>query len=102
MHTHHPPEQHHKITYALLRSGTVEFSATDWLHPGRRPIQGNTAALYVTGTGLDELRPVFQKLREGADPANLTELCPMPFGIYGRMIDRFGVEWFFRGAALSD
>jgi uncharacterized glyoxalase superfamily protein PhnB len=28
-----PPEQHHKITYALLKSEAVEFSATDWLHP---------------------------------------------------------------------
>lgn len=29
-------EQHHKITYALLQSEAVEFSATDWLHPAHQ------------------------------------------------------------------
>lgn len=93
-----PPEQHHKITNARLRSGSVEFTATDWLHPTRRPLQGNMAAMYVTGDGRDELSPIFEKLRDGADAERLVELCDMPFGIYGRMTDRYGVEWFFRGA----
>ena len=45
----------------FLKSGTVGFSATDWLHPTRKPQQGNTTAVFVT--------------------------------------DRYGVEWFFRGAS---
>lgn len=93
-----PPDQHHKITKALLRSGVVEFSATDWLHPTRKPIQGNTTAMYVTGDEYAELSPIFDKLRDGADPQLLVELREMPFGIYGRLTDRYGVEWFFRGA----
>ncbi len=32
-----PAEQHHKITNAYLKSGVVKFSATDWLHPTRKP-----------------------------------------------------------------
>lgn len=92
-----PPEQHHKIANAWLRSGAVEFSATDWLHPTRHPQQGNTTALYVTGDGYDELRPLFDGLRQGAARDNLVELREMPFGIYGRLTDRYGVEWFFRG-----
>jgi PhnB protein len=92
-----PTEQHRKITNAFLRSGAVEFSATDWLHPTRRPLQGNTTAMYVTGNGYTELAPIFDKLRREADPRLLVELREMPFGIYGRLTDRYGVEWFFRG-----
>ncbi len=96
-----PPEQHHKITYAFLRSGAIEFSATDWLHPTRRPLPGNTTAMYVTGVGYDELSPIFDKLRRGAEAEFLVELREMPFGIYGRLTDRYGVEWFFRGAQAT-
>lgn len=93
-----PLEQHHKITNALLRSGSIEFTGTDWLHPTRKPLQGNTTAMYVTGNGYGDLSPIFEKLREGANVELLVELREMPFGIYGRMTDRYGVEWFFRGA----
>jgi PhnB protein len=90
-------EQHQKITNAVLSSGAVELTATDWLHPTRRPSPGNTTALYVTGDGYEELSPIFEKLRAGADLSLLVELREMPFGIYGRLTDRYGVEWFFRG-----
>jgi PhnB protein len=96
-----PPEQHHKITYALLKSGNVEFSATDWLHPTHQRQLGNTTAMYATGDSLDELSPIFEKLRDGADQEFLVELREMPFGIYGRFTDRYGVEWYFRGASKS-
>lgn len=96
-----PSEQHHKITYALLRSGVVEFSATDWLHPTHRRQQGNTTAMYVNGDSYHELSAIFEKLREGADQEFLVELREMPFGIYGRFTDRFGVEWYFRGASAT-
>jgi PhnB protein len=96
-----PPEQHQKITYALLKSGVVEFSATDWLHPTHSRQQGNTTAMYVTGESFDELSPIFEKLREGADQEFLVELREMPFGIYGRFTDRYEVEWYFRGRSVS-
>lgn len=96
-----PPEQHHKITNSHLKSGTVEFSATDWLHPTHQRQLGNTTAMYVTGDGRDELSPVFEKLRNGARPEFLVDLCEMPFGVYGRLTDRYGVEWFFRGASAT-
>lgn len=92
-----PPEQHQKITNAHLKSGLVELSATDWLHPTHQRQQGNTTAMFVTGKSYDELSPVFEKLRQGADQEFLVELCEMPFGSYGRFTDRFGVEWYFRG-----
>ena len=36
-------------------------------------------------------------LRKDAGTEFLTELRDMPFGVYGRLTDRYGVEWFFRG-----
>lgn len=55
--------------------------------------------MYVLGASFDELQPLFGKLREGADQEFLVELQQMPFGVYGRFTDRYGVEWFFRGAS---
>ena len=96
-----PPEQHHKITYAFLKSQSIEFSATDWNHPLHQRQQGNTTAMYVTGDSYAELSPIFEKLREGASQEFLVELQEMPFGIYGRFTDRYEIEWYFRGASAS-
>jgi PhnB protein len=101
MKTQFPPEHHQKITYAYLKSEAIEFSATDWLHPTHQRQLGNTTAMYVTGEGLDELLPVFGKLRDGAESEFFVELSEMPFGVYGRFTDRYGVEWFFRGGRAS-
>lgn len=92
-----PSEQHQKVAYARLKSGAMEFSATDWLHPTRMPKQGNTVALYVNGDKYAELRPIFDALAVGADRALLDDLREMPFGIYGHLADKYGVHWFFRG-----
>jgi PhnB protein len=96
-----PAGQHGKVVNAYLKSDAIEFSATDWLHPTQVPRQGNTVAMYITAVQEDELRGIFDKLREGADPETLVELCEMPFGLYGRLTDRFGVGWFFRGERVS-
>ena len=93
-----PPEQQHKVTYAHLKSDTVEFSATDWLHRTRVPKPGNTVAMYLQAEDYGELRAVFDKLAVGADKDLLDDLRAMPFGTYGHLADRYGVHWFFRGA----
>lgn len=97
-----PPEKHDRIINAYLKSGEIEISATDWMaSPDFDPLQGNTYAIYVTGDSLDELRPVFDKLRDGDNNSRLQELHQMPFGIYGQFYDRYGVQWIFRGASPS-
>jgi PhnB protein len=92
-----PAHLHNKVAYSHLRSGEIESSATDWQHPTRRPRQGNMVALYLTGDGYADLKPVFDKLAAGADPDLLDELRDLPFGVYGHLADRYGVNWFFRG-----
>jgi PhnB protein len=93
-----PKAQRHKIAYAKFESGALEFSGADWLHPTRVWTQGNTVAMYVSGARYDELKQMFDKLSEGADPDLLDELRDMPFGSYGHLADRYGVHWFFQGA----
>ena len=91
------PEQQHKVTFANLKSGVIEFSATDWLHPTRTPTQGNTVAMYLRGGKYEELRAIFDKLAAGTDKELLDDLRNMPFGIYGHLADKYGVHWFFQG-----
>ena len=77
----------------------MEFSATDWLHPTRVPRPGNTVAVYLQADDYRELRAVFDRLAAGADQDLVDDLRDMPFGTYGHLADRYGVHWFFRGAA---
>ena len=92
-----PPEQHHKVVYAHLKNGAIEFSATDWLHPTRTPHQGNTVAMYINGGTYTQLRDIFDKLSAGADTNLLDDLHDLPFGTYGHLADKYGVHWFFQG-----
>jgi len=96
MKAQYPPEKHNRIIYAQLKNGTVDISATDWLHPTRIPKQGNTVAIHITGMS-DDLKPVFDKLSEGAPKELLDKLREMPFGSYGHLADKYGVHWFFKG-----
>jgi PhnB protein len=92
-----PPELHQKIAHANLKNSNLEFTATDWMHPVRKPKQGNTVCMYINGGNYDELKIIFDKLSEGADTELLDDLKDMPFGSYGHLADKFGVHWFFKG-----
>jgi PhnB protein len=97
MKDHMPSEQHHKVAYAHLKSGVLEFSATDWLHPRRTPKQGNTVAMYINGGKYIELRAIFDRLAAGSDNELLDDLRDLPFGSYGHLADKYGIHWFFQG-----
>lgn len=93
-----PPEKHERMINAHLKSGEIEISATDWMaSPDFDPVQGNTYAIFVIGDTYDELKTVFDKLRDGDKNTRLQELHDMPFGIYGQFYDKYGVQWIFRG-----
>lgn len=92
-----PVELHAKVAHAHLKSGVIEFSATDWMHATRRPKQGNTVAIYLNGGQYKELKAVFDRLAVEADSELLDDLRDMPFGSYGHLSDRYGVHWFFQG-----
>ncbi len=97
MKDHMPPGQHQKVAHARLKSGLMEFSATDWLHPTRPRKPGNTVAMYLNGGSYTELSAIFDKLAVGAERELLDDLQDMPFGSYGHLADKYGVHWFFVG-----
>ena len=91
-----PPEKHHRIINAHLKSGAIEFSATDWMaSPAFDPIQGNTFAIFVVAGTYDELKTVFDKLADGAQKEWFQALNELPFGTYGQFFDKYGVQWIF-------
>ena len=94
-----PPEKHHLIINAHLKSGDIEFSATDWHADNLSPKPGNTLSIYVSGGNYNELKAIFDKLADGADKDTRTfmELHNLPFGIYGQFTDKYGVSWIFVG-----
>jgi len=92
-----PPEHQDKIVNAHLKSGAIGFSGSDWLHPTRRPKQGNTVCLYINDGRYSQLKTIFDKLSAGADKELLDDLRDMPFGSYGHLADKYGVHWFFQG-----
>lgn len=97
MREQHPAENQHKVIISRLISGNIDITATDWLHPTRTPKTGNTVALYISEVPFTELKAIFEKLSEGADPTLLDPLRDMPFGSYGHLADKYGVHWFFAG-----
>ncbi len=93
-----PKEKHDRIINAHLKSGSIVISATDWMaSPEFDPVQGNTTAIFVIGEQYDELKTVFDRLRDGDNNTRLQELHDMPFGTYGQFYDRYGVQWIFKG-----
>jgi PhnB protein len=84
------PELSEKVAHAHLESGTIEFSAADWQHPTRKPVRGNTVAMYVDGGPSAQLTEIL-----------LDPLCELLFGTYGHLADKFGVHWFFHADRLE-
>ena len=93
-----PTEKHARIINANLKSGDIVISATDWMaSPEFEPIQGNTFAIFVIGKTYEELKIIFDKLRDGNNNKRLQELHELPFGIYGQFYDKYDIQWIFKG-----
>jgi PhnB protein len=93
-----PKEKWGRVINAHLKSGDIEISATDWMaSPEFEPIQGNTFAIFVVGKSYDDLKTVFNKLKDGDNNKRLQELHDMPFGTYGQFYDKYGIQWIFKG-----
>ena len=93
-----PKEKWERVINANLKSGDIEISATDWMaSPEFEPIQGNTFAIFVVGKSYEDLKTVFNKLKDGDNNKRLQELHEMPFGTYGQFYDKYGIQWIFKG-----
>src|SRR5512138_715113 len=70
-----PKEKWERLINANLKNGDIEISATDWMaSPAFEPKQGNMHAIFVIGGAYEELKTVFDKLKNGAEKERLQEL----------------------------
>ena len=91
-----PPEKHDRIINAHLTSSAIEISATDWMaSPEFDPVQGNTFALFITGDDYNEMKRIFDELKDGTNNTRLQELHDLPMGTYGQFYDKYGIQWIF-------
>ena len=91
-----PPDKHDRIINAHLKSSNIEISATDWMaSPEFDPIQGNTFAIFITGDDYNEMKEIFDKLKDGTNNTRLQELHELPMGIYGQFYDKYDIQWIF-------
>lgn len=97
-----PEATHERVINAHLTGGGVQISASDWMAADLEPVRGNMSAVFVTGRADAAFAAIFDRLRVGAQQQHLQELHELPFGLYGQLYDRFGVQWIFRGDAASD
>jgi len=88
-----PVAMHGRIVSARLKSKVVDISASDWLRPAQKRIQGNTVCLYLSGGNPEDTKSLFGKLSEGAEVTD--PLSDQPFGLYGALNDKFGNRWMF-------
>lgn len=88
-----PPALHDRVLNARLISEGIDISASDWLRPAQKPVQGNMVCLYLSGGTFAELKTYFDKLSAGAEVTD--PLKEEPFGTYGALNDKFGIRWMF-------
>lgn len=89
-----PASMQDRVVNARLISGHIDLSASDWLRPGQKPIQGNTVCLYLSGGSFSELKTLYDRLSDGAV---ITDSLKQEFhGTYGALNDKFGIRWMFQ------
>lgn len=92
-----PQRMHERTINAHLEADGVRLSGADWMAEDFAPVRGNMSAVFVTGRADAAFAGAFERLKEGAETERLQELHQMPFGVYGQLYDRYGVQWIFRG-----
>lgn len=88
-----PENMHSRIINGNIKGKNLQLSASDWMMPSEKPERGNMNCLYVTGNSAAKTKEIFDTLSE---KGKITDpLTKQPFGLYGRLIDQFGVIWMF-------
>ena len=88
-----PSSMHARVVNARLKSAVVDISASDWLRPSEKRLQGNAVCIYLSGGSPQETTTVFDQLSEGAQVTD--PLAQQLYGMYGALNDKFGIRWMF-------
>lgn len=93
-----PAEARDNIMHAMLTSGAVTLFGADSMH-GSDVAPHGPVSLALTSEDKGEIRGYFEKLSEGGTIAQPLEEAF--FGLYGEIVDRFGVRWMFQGGQAA-
>ena len=85
-----PEKDHGRIMHSTLKSGDIEFSASDMMRD--KAVVGDNIALALNCDSEDEIRTHFSKLSQGG--AVFMPLEKQFWGaLFGVVTDKFGIEW---------
>src|SRR3989344_8360698 len=85
-----PQEAHGKIMHAGLKSGKIEFFASDMMRD--KAVVGDNIALSLNCENEDEIKSLFSKLSAAGEV--FMPLEKQFWGaLFGVVTDKFGVEW---------
>jgi PhnB protein len=88
-----PAELGDRVLHSMLSADGLILMGSDQM-PGTTVQQGGPVTLALTSSDKEEVRAAFAKLSEGG-----TVTMPLDeafFGLYGEMVDRFGLNWMFQ------
>jgi PhnB protein len=88
-----PPSLHSRVVNARVKSAFADISASDWLRPNEKRVNGNATSFYLSGGTPSETTALFRRLSEGGEVTD--PLTEQPFGLYGALTDKFGMRWRF-------
>ena len=88
-----PEEAKNLVMHTRLNISGSNVMFSD-VFPGMPFVEGNNISLAIVSTDLDEIKSVFSKLKEGGNVG--MELQETFWSkCYGRVKDKFGIEWQF-------
>jgi PhnB protein len=91
---HFPPAMKDKILHGSLAKDDLTIFGSDV--GGPESTQGNNVFLCLVCKSKEEIETLFSKLSQGAKIK--TPLKHEFFGIYGDLVDKFGINWMFQSA----
>lgn len=86
------PEAKDLIMHSALKKEGFTLMASDMIEPGKI-VKGNNISLSISGADEKEIKTYFSKLSLGGKVTHA--LKEEFFGLYGDLVDKFGIKWMF-------
>lgn len=87
-----PPEQKKKVMHGALEADDMIIMASDMMGTDK-PVTGNLITLCINGNDRKAIEGYFNKLAAGGKVG--TPIGETFFGMYGELVNKFGIGWMF-------